>query len=325
MIRKIVIGITIFIGLLLLSAILIPVLFKGKITSLIREEINKNLEATVDFSSVSLSFFKKFPSLGLTINDLSVVGKEEFEKDTLASLREITIGVNFWNVITGNQISVNSIFIDKPRISIIVLENGKANYLITKEDTSASGTDEQSAFKVKLKEYSVKDGWLSYDDRSLGFKMKLENLQHKGSGDFTADFFTLNTSTTSITDLWYSGIKYLSSVKTDIKADMDMDMKNMRFSFKQNEIKLNELVFGLDGWLSMPEEPINMDLKYEARKSQFAHFISLIPGMYTDNFKDLKSSGSQRFCKRNLQRKLPARFWCTSENKQRHVSVSFPS
>lgn len=282
----------IFIGLLILTAILIPVLFKGKITSLVKEEINKNLEATVDFSSVSLSFFKRFPSLSLTINDLSVVGMEEFEKDTLTALKEITVGVNFWTVISGNQISINSIFIDKPRISIIVLENGKANYLITKKDTTPAGTEEPATFKINLKEYSVKDGWLSYDDRSLSFKMKLENLQHKGSGDFAADFFTLNTITTSITDLWYSGIKYLSSVKTDIKADLDMDMKNMRFTFKQNEIKLNELVFGLDGWLSMPEEPINMDLKYEARKNEFAHFISLIPGMYTDNFKDIKSSGT---------------------------------
>ncbi len=292
MMKKIVIGIAIVIGLLILSAILIPVLFKGKITSLVKEEINKNLEATVDFSSVSLSFFKKFPSLSLTINDLSIAGKEEFANDTLAALKEITVGVNFWNVITGNRISINSIFIDKPRIHVIVLENGKANYMIVKEDTAATGTEEPSAFKVKLKEYSIKDGWLSYDDRSLGFRMILDNLQHKGNGDFTSDFFTLNTSTASIADLWYTGIKYLSSVQTDIKADLDMDMKNMRFTFKQNEIKLNELVFGLDGWLSMPDEKINMDLKYEARKSEFAHFISLIPGMYTDNFKDLKSSGT---------------------------------
>lgn len=170
MIRKIVSALAIFIGLLLLSAILIPLLFKGKITALVKEEINKNLEATVDFSSVNLSFFKKFPSLSLTINDLSVAGKEEFEKDTLAALKEITVGVNFWTVITGNQISINSIFIDKPRISIIVLENGKANYLITKEDTSATGTEEPAAFKINLKEYSVKDGWLSYDDAPLVLK-----------------------------------------------------------------------------------------------------------------------------------------------------------
>lgn len=292
MIKKIIIGFAILFGLLILSAILIPVLFKGKITGMIKEEINKNIEAVVDFSSVSLSFFKKFPSLCLTVNDLSVVGKEEFEKDTLASLKEITIGVNFWNVITGNQISINSIFIDKPRISIIVLENGKANYLISKEDTSGAGTKEPSAFKIKLKGYSVKDGLLSYDDRSLGFKMKLDNLNHNGSGDFSSDFFTLNTMTTSVTDLWYTGVKYLSAVKTDVEADIEMDIKNMRFTFRQNEVKLNELVFGIDGWLSMTDELINMDLKYEARKSEFAHFISLVPGMYTDNFKDLKSSGT---------------------------------
>lgn len=292
MTRKILITIAILFGLLMLSAIFIPVLFKGKITALIKEEINKNIEATVDFSRVSLSFFKNFPSLSLTINELSVIGKDEFEKDTLAYVKELTAGVNFWNVITGNQISINSVTVDRPRIHLIVLENGKANYLITKEDTAATSTEEPAAVKISLKGYSVNDGWLSYDDRSLSFRMMMDKIQHSGNGDFTSDFFTLNTSTVSVIDLWYTGVKYLSAVRTDIKADLDMDMKNMRFTFKQNEVKLNELVFGVDGWLSMPDEPITMDIKYEARKNEFAHFISLIPGMYTDNFKDLKSAGT---------------------------------
>lgn len=292
MFRKILIAVAIFTGLLLVSAILIPVVFKGKITALIKEEINKNLNATVDFSSVSLSFFKQFPSLSLTVGNLTVVGREEFEKDTLANISELTVGVNLFSVVSGNQINIRSVILEKPRLNLIVLENGKANYQIVKEDTSAAAPQEPSAFKVQLKKYAVTDGRLSYDDRSLGFKLLLDNLRHSGSGDFTSDFFTLSTNTSAITHLWYSGIKYLSAVNTGIKADIDMDMKNMSFTFKQNEIKLNELVLGIDGRISMPEEPINIDLKYEARKSEFAHFISLIPGMYTDNFKDLKSSGT---------------------------------
>ncbi|MCC6385386.1 MAG: hypothetical protein IT241_09550 [Bacteroidia bacterium] len=289
--KKILIIFFILFGLLILAVLLIPILFKGKITAMLKSEINKNLEATVDFSSVNLSLIKNFPSLSLTINDLTVTGKDEFEKDTLADVQELTVNINLWTVISGSQITINSVSVSKPLINIIILENGHANYMIVKEDTTVADA-EPASFKMKLNEYEITDCWLSYDDRSLAFKMILDQLNHKGTGDFTADFFTLSTNTKAVSSLWYEGIKYFSVINTEIKADMDMDIKNMRFTFKQNELKLNELVFGADGWLSMPDEAITMDLKFEARKNEFANFISLIPGMYSADFKDMKSSGT---------------------------------
>jgi hypothetical protein len=56
------------------------------------------------------------------------------------------------------------------------------------------------------------------------------------SGDFTQDLFTLNTTTHADTaNVVFDGIKYLKNVKADIKADLDMDMPNMKFTFKENE------------------------------------------------------------------------------------------
>jgi len=66
----------------------------------------------------------------------------------------------------------------------------------------------------------------------------------------------------------------------------------MKFTFKENEISLNELVLGLDGFVAMPKEDIAMDLKFEAKKNEFRNFLSLVPGIYTGSFKDLKSSGT---------------------------------
>ena len=44
---------------LLILAFLLPILFKGKIVTLVKSEINKSINAKVDFKDVSLSLFRQ--------------------------------------------------------------------------------------------------------------------------------------------------------------------------------------------------------------------------------------------------------------------------
>jgi len=293
MLKKIIYILLGLVALIFVSAIVIPIIFKDKIVAKVKDEINNNVNAKVDFGSFDISIFKHFPYLSFSLNDLSVVGINDFEGDTLTSVKSFDIGVNLWSVITGDQISIRTINLNKPYINIIVLENGKANYDIAKVDTSAAAPSEPSSFKMKLQKYTINNGLVQYDDRSLAFRMELADLNHTGSGDFTQDLFILDTKTDiEQTSLWYGGVKYLNDIKTYIKAALDMDMKNFKFTFKENEVKLNELAFGIDGWLALADENMDMDLTFDAKKNEFRHFISMIPGVYREGFKDLKSSGT---------------------------------
>ena len=294
MIKKIIYVLLGLVLLIIIAAVTIPILFKDKIIAKVKTEINNNINAKVDFGSFDLSLFKHFPSLSFSLNDLSVVGIKEFEGDTLTYIKSLDVGVNFWSIISGSQMSIKFISLDEPYINILVLENGKANYDIAKSTEPSAQAAESSSFKMNLQHYEIKNGNVVYNDRSMGFSMMMNNLNHSGSGDFTQDLFTLNTQTNvDATNMSYGGVKYLSNVRTDIKADLDMDMKNSKYTFKQNEIKLNELVLGVDGWLSMPDTSnMHMDLKWDAKKNEFRNFISMIPGVYSAQFKDLKSSGT---------------------------------
>ncbi|MEZ4739394.1 MAG: hypothetical protein R2818_08555 [Flavobacteriales bacterium] len=98
-----------------------------------------------------------------------------------------------------------------------------------------------SAFNIGLREYWIEDGTLIYEDASLTYYMDLKGLDHKGSGDFTQDLFTLSTTTHADTaNVVFDGVKYLKNVKADITADLDMDMPNMKFTFKDNEATINQ-------------------------------------------------------------------------------------
>ncbi len=290
--KKILLSILIIVVLIIALAVAIPFLFKDKIIAKAKTEINNNINAKVNFSDIGVTIFHSFPNLTLCMNDLSVVGINEFDGDTLMFIRSLDVTVNIWNVMSGSQMEVRSVSLDQPLVNILILENGKANYDITKPADSSGTASSSSSFKVALKSYAINNGTIRYDDRMMGFKMLLANVNHSGKGDFTQDLFTLDTKTEiDKTSVWYGGMKYLSNAKANLTAVIDMDMKNYKYTFKENELQLNELVLGFDGWLAMPTDDITMDIKWNIRKNDFRNFISMVPGVYSADFKNVKSSG----------------------------------
>ena len=96
-----------------------------------------------------------------------------------------------------------------------------------------------------------------------------------------------------IAELSYNmgGVGYLTKSKTRFKADLDMDMPNMKFTFKENEFDLNELGLTFDGFVSMPKDDIGMDLKFAAKQTEFKSILSLIPSVYSKDFASVKTEG----------------------------------
>lgn len=292
--KKILLILSVLIVAILGAAIILPIVYKDKIVAMVKEDVNKNVNAKVDFGDFDLSLIKSFPNFSLSLENLSVIGVAPFQGDTLTSAKELSLTIDLMSLIKGDQIDIRSISLNESFINLIILKDGKANWDIAKADsTKPDVATEPSKFKVALRKYEIVNSRISYDDQSMGFKMTLDQLNHTGKGDFTQDLFVLSTRTeAATTNMWYGGVKYLHKVNTLLTADIDMDMPNMKFTFKDNELTLNELVLGMTGWVAMPKEDIDMDLKFAIRKNEFRNFLSMVPGVYKDGFKDLKSSGS---------------------------------
>lgn len=283
---------------LIILAIILPFIFKGKIIQYAKDEINKKLEATVSFGDFDVSLLSSFPDFRLKMNDVRVTGKGNFEKDTLISVPALKLDLNLMSVIKGGPYKINSISLEKPRIKAHVLANGKANWDIVKPEpeTKAATEEEPTKYKLTLKDFSISDGYIVYDDATLDFKTVMDNMDYELSGDFTQDVFDMsNTLEIERFSVDYGGMTYLSKVKTKVNADLNMDMVNWKFTFKDNEFNLNDLGLGLDGFFAMPGEDYNMDLKFTAKQNEFKSFLSLIPGAYTPDFKDVKASGKLSF------------------------------
>lgn len=292
--KKVLITIAIVFAVLLISAAAVPYLFKDQIVAKVKSVINQKVNAKVDFKEFDLTLIRSFPKMGIRLNDLSVVGVDSFAQDTLANIKQLQLDLNLMSVIKGETYEINAVSLQEPTILAKVLKSGKANWDIMKPDSTAKHTDTAStAFKAALEKYSIEKGKITYDDASLNFFLQAEDLNHTGKGNFTQDIFTLTTlSDIEKLTVKYGGIPYLNGVLLDASLPLEMDMKQMKFTFGENKIKLNELVLSAVGYLAMPNQTdMVMDLKFDAQQSDLKNFLSLIPAIYAANFKDMQATG----------------------------------
>jgi len=111
------------IAVLLVLLLVLPFLFRGRIEQRVKLEANKSLNAKVDWRALGLSFFRNFPNLTLTLDDLAAVGVEKFQGDTLAAVRHLRVVVDLasvlGNALGGKPIVVRGVELDqiayKPR------------------------------------------------------------------------------------------------------------------------------------------------------------------------------------------------------------------
>ena len=118
------------------------------------------------------------------------------------------------------------------------------------------------------------------------------HLDHNGNGDFTQDQFQLLTYT-KISDLsvGFGGINYLTKVETQLKADIDVNVKDKKLTLKENELQLNQLILSFDGYVTMPEKEMVIDLKFKTNQNDLKNILSLIPALYNEYLADIKTAG----------------------------------
>ncbi len=280
--------------LLIILIIVAPFIFKDKIIALVKEEANKNLNAKVDFGEFDLTLISTFPDFHFVINNVSVIGVNEFEGDTLAFISQLSTNINLKSVIAGDKYQVNALTIDKARILGKVLNNGKANWDIAKPsaDTTAAAPSEPTKFALKLKKLKISDTYIVYDDQQGSMYGKLEGFNYELAGDFTQDVFVMeNLLEIAKTTFNMGGVGYLTNVHIKSKADLDMDMTAMKFKFKENEFSLNDLTLGFDGELAMPKDDIDMNITFKAKQTEFKSILSLIPSVYSKDFASVQTKG----------------------------------
>lgn len=276
----------------------LPFLFKDKVLATVKTEMNKSLNAEVEFKDLSLSFFTHFPKLTIGLEDVSVKGVGEFSKDTLVAAKSIEASLNLLSVIGGDRMEIHGVYLESPRIHALVNKDGVANWDIVKEEEpTQTPADTTSSLAMSLQKYAIKDGYIFYRDEQAGMQAEIKGLDHEGSGDFTDDIFTLSTSTKAgEASFSYANIPYLVKAHTGIDADIEIDNTKALYKFQNADLLVNNLkLVGSGSFQLVNDSTYDMDIAFNAPSNDFKDILSLVPAIYKNDFKDIKTGGTASF------------------------------
>ncbi|GAB5401589.1 MAG: AsmA-like C-terminal region-containing protein [Aureisphaera sp.] len=296
--KKIVKIIGIVLGLLLIFLLTAPFLFKGSIEKLLKKNLNENLTAQVEWKSLDLSLFSNFPNAAVVIEDFSVVNAAPFEGDTLASGKRLALDMGLTQLFKSSDkpIQVNGLELEEALINIQVDSLGNANYDIGKKsDTTPSEGSEESSnsgFSFNLEHYEINNSRINYHDAKAGTFLTLEEFTHEGNGDLSAATSTLVTNTNTLASFAQGDTQYLSNHTLALDATFQLDLENQKYSFLENEARINELPLTFEGYVQILEDGSDIDLSFKTPSSDFKNFLAVIPKKYVQNLDGVSTTGN---------------------------------
>jgi len=292
----------VLLGLILLVLVLlftVPIIFKDKIRTKVVEVINGSVNANVKFDDYKLGFFRNFPNLTFSLNGLSVVGINKFDKDTLVACKSFDLVFNLSSLFGKSGYEVKSIIIDRAVINAIYAKDGTANYDIMKDTTTTpapAAPAAPSTMKIKLKNVKLLNSSIAYIDHEGSMSAFFKGVNYSMKGDMTMSETDMQMAMTAKEFTFImDGMKYINKAVVDSKIDMLANLDNWKFTFRENYITLNDMKVNFTGWVLMPKSDIETDIKFNTPSTSFKSLLSLVPAVYMSDYKDLKTSGDFSF------------------------------
>ena len=283
---------------IIVAAVAAPIIFKDKLALILKEQINKNLNAKVDFSDVDISIISTFPKAGLILENLSITNFEPFKGDTLFYAKEIELKMPLSGLTktAEDAIEINSFTIQNALVNIISDSNGNTNYDIAKKTAESkveeTSTEPQKGFTFSIEEYAITDTEINYIDQESELSVNLTKFNHNGSGDLSSDVSNLKTITTSNISVNSGDSNYLNNNTIALNADLEIDQLQSKYTFLENSFKLNQLELIFDGFVKQNKTNNEFDLKFNTPTSDFKNFLALLPAEYSKNIENVQTNGS---------------------------------
>lgn len=293
--------ITIGVLLLLVIGVLVaaPFFLEAKIGEIIKNNVNKNVNATLDFSAADLSLVRSFPNAAVRLENVSLVNKAPFEGDTLFSAGEVSLTMGIMQLFNGpnEPIAISSLSLDNALVNVKVDAEENANYDIALETGEAAPAETQPAassdgFNLNLESYEIKNSRIYYTDLAMGVSMALTDFNHKGSGDLSLETSELDTKTTALVSFEMDSTNYLNKNKVSLDALIGINLVESKYSFLKNEALINQLPLVFDGFVKLNDDDMEVNINFKTPSSDFKNFLAVIPEEYSKNIEGVTTTGN---------------------------------
>ncbi len=285
----------ILIVLLFVVVLGLPFVFQGRIMNIVKHEINKAMNARVNFEDAHLSLIRSFPDFSLRLDRLCIVGMDPFANDTLVYVDNLRVTLDLFSVFRGSPYEIKKIVLNAPDLRLLTLKDGSVNWdIMVPDETPLEETvkAETAPLVLNIRDLVISRGKVLYDDQDLDFVMLLEELEGNVSGDLSTGTSHLMIQAKARKLLMiYENVTYMSGVKANYKGVFEPDLEKDYYTMRDNRINLNDLGIDVDGGFGFIGDDITLDVSFKSKDDDFKSLLSLIPAVYSRDFEKVKTDG----------------------------------
>lgn len=282
---------------ILLLLFLVPLLFPGKVASEVKKIANERLDTRLEFSKSKLSFFTHFPSLTVSLDDISMTGSKPFSNDTLLKADQVAFGINLKRLIFDSEVKINKLYVSNALINVMVNEKGQANYNIyiapeDRKDEKKDPNAPEEGTAIKLERIDLENCHVKYNDRSAKILVDAKGFNYIGKGNLSEDIFDLNTDAKIDTlDFYYNRTAYLR--KKAVRADLITRINTHALSFilQKNELQINKLPLTFTGLFTILKDGYKINIKAASENTTVKDLLSVMPPEYLTWLDETEISG----------------------------------
>ena len=286
-----IIGVILLIFVLILVAI--PFVLESKIDAIVQNYADKNINAKVAFDDVSLSLISSFPNAEVTISNLNITNYDPFKDETFTTAKSIGLKMAIKELFKNQDddpIAITSVTIDEALMTLKENKTGATNWDIFKTQKS-SESDVESGFEINIEDYEITNSAVTYIDENSNTTVHVSGLNHSGNALFTDVISELDTKSEANVSLSVDNASYLENNHVTLDALIDLNLKENRYTFKENKGFINQLPLEFNGFVELKEEGQLIEITFKNPESSFKDFLAVMPERYAKNLDNVETSG----------------------------------
>ncbi|REE27513.1 AsmA protein [Winogradskyella pacifica] len=279
---------------LLIFMFAIPQIFNDYISQEIKKGINENLRSELQFKASEISFFRHFPSLTFSFEEVNLAEPEPFSKERIITAKELGFGINIFKLIFSNELKVEETYLTDCDIRLVKDKFGRNNYDNIFYVDSISSQDDSSSLglNLNLDKLKIKNANVLYKDEENGITIKSNGFNYKGKGGLDKGILELGSQLDiDSIDVIFDKVEYLKGKTLKAKSFTIYDTKTLSIELDDNTISLNDLNVNFNGRLDVFDDGLSYNVVFNTKNGTLQNVVSALPPKYTEWSKSMDMNG----------------------------------
>lgn len=287
--RKVLVYLSLTIGILLIALVTSVFLFKDKIINQFIREANKSLDTPVKVGKIDVSVFQQFPQLSIVLTDVYIEDSHNGQYPLLTA-KKVSFQLSPIEVWRGNY-KIEGLKIIDSETNLKINANGENNYRILKETKSTGKETISFALNNIQLEKTIFNYFNLQGKQNLRFTSEALTASI-GVNDFNYNIKAKGQLTTEKIEI--EGKPYLAGKAFNIQSSLVYNDEDKTLLIDPSTLQLGKASFNVSGSYSWKEKNI-IDISTEGTNTSIQTILSLLPQSVSSNVEKYRSEGDVYF------------------------------